>query len=55
MGIDPGFRHGCKVAVISLQGIPLKWEKFFLPRNNADKKNIQECELILKELIVTFE
>lgn len=35
MGIDPGFKHGCKVAIVDTTGEVLSLNKIFLPREGS--------------------
>ncbi|KAK6630568.1 hypothetical protein RUM43_014553 [Polyplax serrata] len=58
MGIDPGFYNGCKVAVISPQGVPFKWTKFYLPNSSKIERKAggaHDCEIQLKTLVLKYK
>lgn len=51
MGIDPGFRTGCKVAILSETGQFLEYQAIF-PHNGAEKRNL--AKNALKKLIQKY-
>lgn len=51
MGIDPGFRTGCKVAILSATGQFLEYQAIF-PHNGAEKRNL--AQNALKKLIQKY-
>ncbi|MFC1568628.1 Tex family protein [bacterium] len=52
MGIDPGFRSGCKVAVIDTTGKYLKGETIY---PHPPQKQLDQSKKILKELMETYK
>ncbi|WPF89312.1 Tex family protein [Cyanobacterium aponinum AL20118] len=51
MGIDPGFRTGCKVAILSETGQFLEYQAIF-PHNGSEKRNLAKNSL--KKLIQKY-
>lgn len=51
MGIDPGFRTGCKVAILSETGQFLEYQAIF-PHNGSEKRNLAQNSL--KKLIQKY-
>lgn len=52
MGIDPGFRTGCKVAILSATGQFLEYQTIF-PHNGPEKRNL--AQIALKKLIQKYQ
>lgn len=51
MAIDPGFKNGCKVALVDQHGTVQHVDKFFLPQMS---KSSSSNSVKLRELLNTF-
>ncbi|XP_060529057.1 S1 RNA-binding domain-containing protein 1 [Cylas formicarius] len=49
LGVDPGFRNGCKLALISATGTLLEYNVIYVHRNKS------EAETILKQMLLKYE